>query len=451
MKKWFYIMLATLAAGGCVSEIESSRDDTRRLALGEPIGDFPSLSERQVLYLTNRARSEPAAFNPGDPYPATPPLRWDLSLSEAARFHARHIAEEDCWCEDHSSCCELTEVGGVVQCAGPSTGCGVTSSEARVALFSSAYRGENMAQGYPTARAAIEGWTTSPGHWANMNSGSATLLGAGHFAPAWVQDFGAGGSAPIVGDGIHLSNGQGATFGATFYQPSSDGPQSALVIVDGMCHELELAYGEPGHGAFETSVSLAPGCNRYYFYFRDQNGNDITYPSTGSLGVASDGSECPLFIETRPADTCSPSGQACRTGDSRACYTGPFGTRDEGICASGFERCISGQWTGECVGEVGPESGDICGNGLDDNCDGAVDETCAAPEDVGEVDMGSQPDVDMPVDIDTGQAIAPDARPESGGCSVSDATHTNDLDLLLIGLIAIMGGARRTRRAKHPE
>jgi len=414
-------------------------------ALGEPFGSFPSLSERRILYLTNRARTEPGAFNPSDVYPPSPPLRWDLSLSEAARFHARHIAEEGCWCEDHSSCCELAMVDGEVQCTGPSTGCGTTSSEERVALFSSAYRGENMAQGYPTASAAIEGWTQSPGHWANMNSPSSTLLGPGHVPGAWVQDFGAGGSPPVIGDGIHLTAGQGATFGATFYQPGSDGPRSALVIVNGECNELDLAFGEADHGAFETTVALEPGCHRYYFHFTDGNGNHLTYPSAGSLGVGM-GSECQLFVEERPADTCSPSGQSCRTGDARSCYTGPFGTRDQGICTSGVERCVSGQWTGECNDEVGPEERDVCGNGLDDNCDGAVDETCSETEDVGQLDMGSSSEMEPARETDMEEPVEKEPqRGPSGGCSTMDVPEPDLDDLLLIGVIAMIGGARRRR------
>ncbi|MFH2007689.1 MAG: MopE-related protein, partial [bacterium] len=48
---------------------------------------------------------------------------------------------------------------------------------------------------------------------------------------------------------------------------------------------------------------------------------------------------------------------------------------DVGICRSGFATCAGGTW-GSCVGQVGPAEEEIC-NGLDDNCDGSVDEGCS--------------------------------------------------------------------------
>jgi subtilase family serine protease len=63
----------------------------------------------------------------------------------------------------------------------------------------------------------------------------------------------------------------------------------------------------------------------------------------------------------------------CRVGESRACYTGPDGTKGVGPCKGGIQTCNNGQW-GPCVGEVLPKDKETC-NGIDDNCDGKVDET----------------------------------------------------------------------------
>lgn len=397
---------------------------TRQAALGEPVGDYPSYDERVLLYLTNRLRTEPQAFNPEPPYDPTPPLRYDVALGRAARFHAQHIQDANCWCEDHSSCCELEAIEGGAQCAGPVTGCGATDAATRVQMFSSAYSGENMARGQATPAQAIEGWTFSPGHWANINEAGHRLLGTGAFDGAWVQDFGSGGNPPVIGDGIHFSNGQSTTFGATFYQPSGTGPQVALAIVQGVCHDLELVNGTAVHGAFEVSVALEPGCHRYYFHFTDANGNDLTYPSAGSFGVGVGGAECPFYLEERPADTCSPSGQTCETGDTRACYTGPFGTRDVGLCASGAERCVGGQWTGECRGDVHPAE-EMCGNGLDENCDGSADEGCPEP------DAGTQPDL----------SPQPQASDAEEGCSTANGGQYG----LILSVLAGMMARRRWR------
>ncbi len=61
---------------------------------------------------------------------------------------------------------------------------------------------------------------------------------------------------------------------------------------------------------------------------------------------------------------------ACTDGESRICGSA------YGVCETGMSTCIKGEWT-ECVGEKGPDSDiDICGNGLDDNCNGLTDEGC---------------------------------------------------------------------------
>ncbi len=435
MAKFLIIVLFFIAACG---ETTAPQVEVRQAELGEPVGEFPSLTERQVLYLTNRARVEPDAFNPADPYDPTPPLRWDYLLTKAARFHAGHINEANCWCADHSSCCALEEAGDDIACGGPTTGCGAMSASDRVALWTPNYSGENMAMGQMTPQAAIDGWINSPGHWQNINSSAHSLLGAGNEGTAWVQDFGrGGGSPPVIGDGIHLSNGQSTTFGITYHQPTSNGPQTALVIVNGECHDLTLTYGTAQSGAFETSKALGPGCHRYYFYFTDGNGNDLTYPSTGSLGVGTD--DCALYLEERPADTCSPSGQTCETGDTRSCYTGPFGTRDIGICTSGVERCIGGQWTGECMNEIQPESAEICDNSVDDNCDGEVDEACTSDED----DAGSPKNEEEPKQNDEMETDASEPTSDGGCSTIVPVSKGNIPGLLLIAVVATIWRRRR--------
>ncbi|MGM0555194.1 MAG: CAP domain-containing protein [Myxococcota bacterium] len=404
-------------------------------SLGEPRDGYPSYAERVVLYLTNRARTEPDAFNPDEPYEPTPPLQYDRPLSQAARWQAQHIIEGSCWCADHSSCCELTEnADGEVVCAGEPTGCGMTSSTDRVSLWSARYSGENAALGQQSAQQAVDGWIHSSGHWQNMN-GSHSLLGVGRFQTAWVQDFGSGGTPPVAADGIHLRSGQQHTFGTTYYQPTTGGPQSALVIVDGTCHELDLAYGEPELGAFETTLSLESGCHRYYFHITDGAGDYHTYPDEGSFAVDVGADSCPFFSTNRPADTCSPSGQTCETGHTRPCYTGPFGTEGVGVCRAGTERCIGGTWTGECNGQTLPADAEICENELDDNCDGQVDEGCGVA-DVGELDAG-----------DAGESDD-DPSNSSGGCGTA-AGAPAQTELIVVLLVALCVFWRR--RATPPK
>jgi cysteine-rich repeat protein len=67
-------------------------------------------------------------------------------------------------------------------------------------------------------------------------------------------------------------------------------------------------------------------------------------------------------------------GCGCINGETRPCYTGPNGTSGIGICTSGIETCENGMWLG-CSGEQTPisETSTLCGNGLDDDCDGNAD------------------------------------------------------------------------------
>ncbi|MCB9642230.1 MAG: SH3 domain-containing protein [Myxococcales bacterium] len=69
--------------------------------------------------------------------------------------------------------------------------------------------------------------------------------------------------------------------------------------------------------------------------------------------------------------TCGGPPPECSAGQTRACYTGPSGTKGVGICKEGTQGCSSGKW-GSCSGEVKPGK-ESC-NGKDDDCDSKVDE-----------------------------------------------------------------------------
>ena len=66
----------------------------------------------------------------------------------------------------------------------------------------------------------------------------------------------------------------------------------------------------------------------------------------------------------------------CQPGDVEDCYTGAEGTMDVGPCVGGTRTCeAGGTWT-KCEGEVVPtgENGGACNDGIDNNCNGTVDE-----------------------------------------------------------------------------
>jgi len=64
---------------------------------------------------------------------------------------------------------------------------------------------------------------------------------------------------------------------------------------------------------------------------------------------------------------------ACTPGEQRSCYDGPAGTAGVGTCTAGTQTCTNDGLWGACEGQVLPGS-EICGNSLDDNCNGTADE-----------------------------------------------------------------------------
>ncbi len=62
----------------------------------------------------------------------------------------------------------------------------------------------------------------------------------------------------------------------------------------------------------------------------------------------------------------SANAQFCEGNETRPCP-------EIGICKGAVRHCMNGVW-GDCEGGVQPEPVEICNNGLDDDCNGLVDE-----------------------------------------------------------------------------
>ena len=66
---------------------------------------------------------------------------------------------------------------------------------------------------------------------------------------------------------------------------------------------------------------------------------------------------------------------ACLPGDTKPCYSGPLEKVDVGACKRGTATCTAdGLGWGACAGEVLPAPGELCGNDVDDDCNGEVDD-----------------------------------------------------------------------------
>ena len=116
-------------------------------------------------------------------------------------------------------------------------------------------------------------------------------------------------------------------------------------------------------------------------------------------------------------------GCACTVGEERACG------EERGVCEPGVQRCVMGTW-GECDGAAGPAEAEAC-DGLDDDCDGTVDEEALCA--IGEVCNAG--------------ACVPVGSEEGGcGCVAAGTSKSGERGGWLV-LVALLGlGALRLRR-----
>lgn len=64
---------------------------------------------------------------------------------------------------------------------------------------------------------------------------------------------------------------------------------------------------------------------------------------------------------------------ACNPGDTQPCYQGAPGTQNVGPCVGGTQTCAAnGLSWGACLNQVLPAA-EICANGVDEDCDGVID------------------------------------------------------------------------------
>jgi hypothetical protein len=76
------------------------------------------------------------------------------------------------------------------------------------------------------------------------------------------------------------------------------------------------------------------------------------------------------------SETCNNKDDDC-DGLKDESLTQQCGATDVGVCSFGTQSCANGSW-GACMGSIGPGT-EICGNALDEDCDGTADEVSSCP------------------------------------------------------------------------
>ena len=248
---------------------------------------YPTYIEREILFVTNEVRSEPAAWpTPMDARPpkmdweckahepkSLPPVEFNRDLAEAARFHADDMFEHRPFFEHESS--------------------DGTSFAARLSRFyQGGGAGENIAKGQAGAIGALEGWMMSPGHRCNILSADWNELGTGYASqqngsePHYVQDFGArpGVTRRRLPSGIAQMRGNDRfRFAVSYYDPSEAGPAVIQLIRESGCTDLTLAAGVAHQGTYAWTGPNDDFPETYWFVAIDAEDEIATYPEEGAL------------------------------------------------------------------------------------------------------------------------------------------------------------------------
>ena len=161
----------------------------------------------------------------------------------------------------------------------------------------------------------------------------------------------------------------------------ADSECQTRTCVDGICGVTYTPYGVPVSSQIsgDCQTNVCNGSGGVVTIADDSDDpaspNDCTSVSC-SGGIPSTAYLPPdAPCATNGGLICDGSGQCvvCISGDTQSCYTGPAGTAGVGVCRAGTQTCrADGSGFDGCFGQVVP-SLERC-NGLDDDCDNAVDE-----------------------------------------------------------------------------
>ncbi len=223
--------------------------------------------------------------------------------------------------------------------------------------------------------------------------------------------------------------------GTADMSPSADSGNADSGMMPENCTDLD------GDGALAgVMCSQATDC---------EDTNNQIYPGAPEICGDNRDNNCNMLID----EECP-----CLTGELKACSSAPLDPSAFGphtACKPGVQRCIDGEWSTTCEGEIGPQE-ESC-NMLDDDCDGDVDEELRNPFGICLSDL---PDDYMPPDescgptgegdgldnnangqVDEGCSCAlPDDAPDSAGTRVGQPCYAGPPSTLGVG--ECKGGTR---------
>ena len=167
--------------------------------------------------------------------------------------------------------------------------------------------------------------------------------------------------------------------------------------------------------ALSAAAFAAVGCATAVRDFEDQDQDGSTTSSTTSVSSASGSGGAGGSGGSGGAGGAGGGATACDPGLVEPCYSGPSGTQNVGVCIAGTSACDATGVFGPCEGEITPAP-EAC-NGVDDDCNGAVDDGVNCFCAVGGVALNFEDALGMVGDAD--QVPAP------GSAKVSGVTFTS--------------------------
>jgi Putative metal-binding motif len=175
----------------------------------------------------------------------------------------------------------------------------------------------------------------------------------------------------------------GSTFTVGQATPNPDGSITQCVTVDHAGAGMMLLEAK----AFDLMKNpAAPGLIRFEDYYATQQIPATSHDSFlfQAYGLSSMGCPCVPNAELCDGVDNDCDGQkdeslvacACTPGAVEPCYGGPAGTGGVGLCKGGAKVCaVDGSGFGACEQDVTPVA-EVCGDGLDNDCNGSIENGC---------------------------------------------------------------------------